>query len=192
MLEQVPCLALIEDIDAVFHGRENVAVTNGPGLTFDCLLNCLDGVQRSDGLLTIITTNHLNQIDPAIAQPGVIGSRPGRIDRVVRLEGVDDAGRRKIARRVLRDHLQYVPLVCRDGLSDTPAQFQERCASLAIALHFGDHPDEVHSQKHVQDHIHAAEDDLADRPPSSTCTLDDTQALGMPTVDERILSTISD
>jgi len=138
MLEQVPCLALIEDIDAVFHGRENVAVTSGPALTFDCLLNCLDGVQRSDGLLTVITTNHLEQIDPAIAQPGLIGSRPGRIDRLIRLDGMDDAGRRKIARRVLRDHLAVVDNVCLAGANDTPAQFQERCARLAIALHFGD------------------------------------------------------
>lgn len=138
MLEQVPCLALIEDIDAVFHGRENVAVASGPALTFDCLLNCLDGVQRSDGLLTVITTNHLEQIDPAIAQPGLIGSRPGRIDRLIRLAGMDEAGRRKIARRVLRDHLAVVDEVCLEGADDTPAQFQERCARLAIALHFGD------------------------------------------------------
>ena len=141
MLEQVPCLALIEDIDAVFHGRKNVAITSGPGLTFDCLLNCLDGVQRSDGLLTIITTNHLDQVDPAIAQPGAIGTRPGRIDRVIHLDGMDEVGRRKIARRVLRDRLQHVSEVCRQGQSDTPAQFQERCARLAIALHYGDDVD---------------------------------------------------
>ena len=73
MLSEVPCLALMEDIDAVFHGRDNVAVKNGPGLTFDCLLNCLDGVQRADGLMVIITTNHLHRIDPAIGQVDAMG-----------------------------------------------------------------------------------------------------------------------
>src|SRR4029079_19582641 len=78
MQVNVPCIALIEDIDNVFHGRENVARKNNPmpfmfsapskegegdkgggggggglgmgPLTFDCLLNCLDGVERSDGI----------------------------------------------------------------------------------------------------------------------------------------------
>ncbi len=74
--KEVPCVAMFEDIDAVFHGRRNVAVASGPSLTFDCLLNCLDGVQRANGLLTFMTTNHLELVDPAIGQPGEIGSRP--------------------------------------------------------------------------------------------------------------------
>ena len=41
MLTNVPCIALIEDIDAIFKGRQNIA---GGHLTFDCLLNCLDGI----------------------------------------------------------------------------------------------------------------------------------------------------
>ncbi len=138
MLEEMPCMALMEDIDAVFHGRKNVAVNTGPALTFDCLLNCLDGVQRTDGLLTIMTTNHLEHLDPAIGQPGEIGSRPGRIDRVIKLGGLDECGRYKIASRVLSDRLEYVELLCKIGQSDTPAQFQERCARIALALHYDD------------------------------------------------------
>lgn len=138
MLEEVPCMALMEDIDTVFHGRKNIAVSSGPGLTFDCLLNCLDGVQRSDGLLTVMTTNHLEAVDPAIGQPGEIGSRPGRIDRVIRLGELDAAGRRKIATRVLAGWSEYVDRVCELGHRDTPAQFQERCARIALALHYDD------------------------------------------------------
>ncbi|MBY0229519.1 MAG: AAA family ATPase, partial [Gemmataceae bacterium] len=88
MQVNVPCIALIEDVDNVFHGRENVARKNSPfsmmfaqpkkegegdgkqgggsmfaPLTFDCLLNCLDGVERSDGIFTIITTNDISKID---------------------------------------------------------------------------------------------------------------------------------
>ena len=40
-----------------------------PPLTFDCLLNCLDGVERADGIFTIITTNDIGKIDPALGQP---------------------------------------------------------------------------------------------------------------------------
>lgn len=138
MLEEVPCMALMEDVDAVFHGRQNIAVASGPALTFDCLLNCLDGVQRTDGLVTVMTTNHLEKIDPAIGQPGEIGTRPGRIDRVIHLGKLDNAGRRKIALRILSAFEEYVDPLCDAGIDDTPAQFQERCARLALALHYGD------------------------------------------------------
>ena len=144
MLAEVPCMALMEDIDAVFHGRENVAVTSGPALTFDCLLNCLDGVQRADGLLTLITTNHLDRIDPAIAGgqgPDGPTSRPGRIDRVLRMEGLTEAGRQKMAERILFDWPERVAEVCESGRDDTPAQFQERCTRWAMRWHFGDASD---------------------------------------------------
>jgi len=51
MLVDAPCVAVIEDVDAVFHRHENIASKEGGGLTSDCLLNCWDGMQRSHGLL---------------------------------------------------------------------------------------------------------------------------------------------
>lgn len=138
MLEETPCMALIEDVDAVFEGRKNVAVASGPALTFDCLLNVLDGVQKTDGLLTVMTTNHIEKIDPAIAQPGAMGTRPGRIDRVIHLGLLDDAGRLKIASRILANAEEYVHMLCELGKDDTPAQFQDRCMRVALAMHYGD------------------------------------------------------
>ncbi len=138
MLSEVPCMALIEDIDAVFEGRKNIAVNSGPALTFDCVLNCLDGVQRADGLMVMITTNHLAKIDPAIGQPGSIGSRPGRIDRVVEMGNLNEEGRRKLALRILDRWPQWVDDICHAGRDDTPAQFQERCGRLALKLHYGE------------------------------------------------------
>ncbi len=138
MLSEVPCMALMEDIDAVFDGRKNVAVNHGPGLTFDCLLNCLDGVQRADGLMVVITTNHLDRIDPAIGQPGSIGSRPGRVDRVVSMGLMDEEGRRKLAERILDQWPEWIDDLCDAGREDTPAQFQERCGRLALQLHYGE------------------------------------------------------
>ncbi|MGI9469923.1 MAG: AAA family ATPase [Rubripirellula sp.] len=138
MLAEVPCMALMEDIDAVFEGRKNVAINHGPGLTFDCLLNCLDGVQRADGLMVMITTNHLDRIDPAIGQPDGIGSRPGRVDRVVSMGLLDDEGRRKLAERILEEWPEWIDDLCLAGRQDTPAQFQERCGRLALKLHYGE------------------------------------------------------
>ncbi|MGB7347937.1 MAG: AAA family ATPase [Pirellulaceae bacterium] len=138
MLAEVPCMALMEDIDAVFDGRKNVAVNQGPALTFDCLLNCLDGVQRADGLMVMVTTNHVDKIDPAIGQPGAIGSRPGRIDRIVSMGCLDDTGRRKVAQRILDHWPQWIDDICHAGREDTPAQFQERCGRLALKLHYGE------------------------------------------------------
>jgi SpoVK/Ycf46/Vps4 family AAA+-type ATPase len=170
MQVNVPCIALIEDIDNVFHGRENVARKNsmfgmmmGPAkkhdgddkdshrsafvtpLTFDCLLNCLDGVERSDGIFTVITTNDVAKIDPALGQPRpgadggteFISTRPGRVDKAIELTYMEPADKKKMAARILEayepellDMLMYVDRY--PDLQETPAQFQERCAQVAL------------------------------------------------------------
>lgn len=171
MQMNVPCIALIEDIDNVFHGRENVARKNasmammmpsqksddddnrgsrgGSGmlmpLTFDCLLNCLDGVERSDGIFTIVTTNDISKVDAALGQPRqspdgaveFISTRPGRIDKAVELGYMDAADKKKMARRILgayeAPYLDMLAFVDRfPDLQETPAQFQERCAQIAL------------------------------------------------------------
>ncbi len=71
MLSSTPCIALVEDIDSVFVGRENVRNKNNNMdlLTFDCFLNCIDGVQNTDGLFLIITTNRVEMLDEALGKP---------------------------------------------------------------------------------------------------------------------------
>ncbi|MCE9546620.1 MAG: ATP-binding protein [Planctomycetia bacterium] len=140
ILAEVPCLALIEDIDAVFDQRQNVSSSDRQHLTYDCLLNCLDGVERADGLFVVITTNRLDRIDVALGLPDEHGrsTRPGRIDRILKMEPLDEMGRRKIAARVLSESPQAQEAVVREGRSDTGAQFQERCAQLALRLYFDD------------------------------------------------------
>ena len=177
MQMNVPCIALIEDIDNVFHGRENVARKNsamammmppapkdgdsggssrgGSGmlmpLTFDCLLNCLDGVERADGIFTIITTNDISKVDPALGQPRklpdgsveFISTRPGRVDKAVELGHMEPGDKKKMARRILgayeRPYLEMIEFVDRfPGLEETPAQFQERCAQIALKCFWED------------------------------------------------------
>jgi SpoVK/Ycf46/Vps4 family AAA+-type ATPase len=165
MQVNVPCIALIEDIDNVFHGRENVARKNAPmplllaakgedgegdrpmtPLTFDCLLNCLDGVERADGVFTIVTTNDIAKVDPALGQPRTlpdgsvefISTRPGRIDKAVELTWMEPADKKLMAQRILggypRECAEMVAFIDRyPDLQETPAQFQERCAQVALA-----------------------------------------------------------
>jgi hypothetical protein len=135
VVDSTPCMVLIEDIDAVFHGRENVTkgsagMMASGGLTFDALLNVLDGVQRADGVLTIVTTNHLDKVDPALR------NRPGRIDRVVHFEALDHAGRVKIAARILGDDRAERAALEHSELS--AAAFTEACSREALAERFED------------------------------------------------------
>lgn len=137
MLSATPCIALIEDIDTIFDGR-----TNKVGhLTFDCLLNCLDGVERNDGVLTIVTTNKLPMLDAALGIPrgnGKISTRPGRIDCVLEMGPPDRAGRFKLAKRILPDHPEEWDRLAILGDSDSGAQMQERCAQRAMELYWLD------------------------------------------------------
>src|SRR5262249_1317796 len=169
MQVNVPCLALIEDIDNVFHGRENIARKNSmmpfliprqqnednnshnersrfTPLTFDCLLNCLDGVERADGVFTIITTNDISKVDPALGQPRklpdgaveFISTRPGRIDKAVELSYMEPGDKKLMAQRILGEYPQQYEAMLEfidryPDLQETPAQFQERCGQIALA-----------------------------------------------------------
>lgn len=132
MLSGAPCVALLEDIDTVFHGR--IPVNPNHALTFECLLNCISGVETANGVLTIITTNDLSKIDPALGVPDEHGrsSRPGRIDAVVELSELKESGRHKIAKRILCDAHWLINKTVQDGEGETGAQFENRCRRLAL------------------------------------------------------------
>ena len=137
--KDAPAIALIEDIDSVFNGRDNVTQSfhNGNCLTFDCLLNCMDGAVNSDGVMTIITTNKPELLDSALG--GGTATRPGRIDSVFELGLMDVECRRAIAGRILRDCPETINSVVDDGEGETPAQFQNRCARKALSLYWAKH-----------------------------------------------------
>jgi SpoVK/Ycf46/Vps4 family AAA+-type ATPase len=168
MQVNVPALALLEDFDNVFHGRENIVPqaalsammlarkkkegdeeTNFAPLTFDCLLNCLDGVERSDGVFVIVTTNDLSKIDAALGQPRTladgtiewISTRPGRIDKAVELTYMTSVDKRRLAKRILGEFPdEYLAILeeidARPDLKETPAQFQEKCSQRALKAYW--------------------------------------------------------
>lgn len=174
MQAHTPCIALLEDFDNVFHGRQNVfgrnpmaglaeavqaaapprpdapppadgGVAKTGMLSFDCLLNCLDGADKVEGVFTVITTNHIEKLDPALGVPRrmpdgtmeFISSRPGRMDKAIELGYMEEREKRKLADRILGefpDGLAHVQRFITDhpDLQETPAQFQERCSQVAI------------------------------------------------------------
>jgi len=138
MQESSPCIALIEDIDGVFNGRINVLRESGSTLTFDCLLNCLSGIQTADGVFTIATTNCLESIDPALgtANSGsVASSRPGRLDRVIEVPALSKIESAAIVNRIVGEWPNEAKLLInsiQDGT--TAAQVTEMCISTAQRL----------------------------------------------------------
>ncbi|MGJ0509684.1 MAG: AAA family ATPase [Methylocystis sp.] len=77
-------LFVIEDIDTIAGGltRDGAKPQDEKGAALAAplheILNAMDGMQTPDGLKFIVTTNHLDRLDPAIV-------RPGRIDEVIEL-----------------------------------------------------------------------------------------------------------
>ncbi|KAI8806145.1 P-loop containing nucleoside triphosphate hydrolase protein [Cladochytrium replicatum] len=74
------CILLIEDVDAAFVSRTSEESEDKKGketkLTFSGLLNALDGAAAQEGRIVVMTTNHLEKLDPALV-------RPGRVDRKI-------------------------------------------------------------------------------------------------------------
>lgn len=130
MLEQVPCIALIEDLDKVFNGSENVS--NGD-LTLDCLLNCIDGVSRANGLFLVMTTNRIDALDAAL-------KRPGRADRIIEMGPPDMAGLLKIAQRILPEHGELCEELAIEHIGKSGAEFQRICELEALRLLRSDRP----------------------------------------------------
>ncbi|CAM9387081.1 unnamed protein product, partial [Ectocarpus fasciculatus] len=68
-------IVLLEDIDAAFPRRDSNADRRSmqhtsSDITFSGLLNTLDGVASSEERLIFMTTNHIEQLDPALIRPG--------------------------------------------------------------------------------------------------------------------------
>ncbi|RWR31127.1 AAA family ATPase [Sinirhodobacter populi] len=61
-------LIAIEDVDAVFSQREAGDLRGG--ISFSGLLNAIDGVGAQEGRALVMTTNHLDRLDPVLIRPG--------------------------------------------------------------------------------------------------------------------------
>jgi hypothetical protein len=90
--ENTPALVILEDLDRAFpmEGKRTKERT----VSFQTLLNCLDGVGTQDGIIVVATANDPTCLDAAILK------RPGRFDRVVQFRNPDADLRRDYYRRL--------------------------------------------------------------------------------------------
>lgn len=72
-------LLLLEDIDTI---KSATSEDTGKGISAGGLLNALDGVITPHGLLMVMTSNHIELIDPRLI-------RPGRVDRHEEFEEIN-------------------------------------------------------------------------------------------------------
>lgn len=63
-------ILLIEDVDAIYAERNAKSK-----VSFSALLNILDGAHSKHGLITIMTTNHIDRLDEALVRPGRIDTK---------------------------------------------------------------------------------------------------------------------
>ena len=186
-LLNAPCIVLIEDIDNVFHGRTNIHKTNFPDfggmfkdknthqdssdeheqprsslINFDTFLNCIDGVERAEGIFLIITTNQIEHIDAALGRPvddgtnNFTSTRPGRIDRVIELKTMEPYVKKKMARYILAKFPDQLEAMLYDieanPIEETPAQFQNRCVQIALKAFW----DQQYNRSHRSNGHHQA------------------------------------
>jgi SpoVK/Ycf46/Vps4 family AAA+-type ATPase len=112
-------IIVLEDIDAmtkIVEIRSSVVINKNnselmdechDSITFEYLLNLLDGTLTYDDSIVIITTNHLENLDPALY-------RPGRIDNLIELKKCDHYQisrifNRFIRRKINEDVLKSIP-----------------------------------------------------------------------------------
>lgn len=138
-----PCIALFEDIDRVFDKDKNMnANINKQALTMDAILNCISGVENSDGVISIATCNNIDRIDESLGIPkeddDETSTRPGRFDKFLFFDVLDVDCRTKLANQILDKHPELVAGVVAAGDKETGAQFSKRCSDLALKLYWED------------------------------------------------------
>lgn len=127
-LTNVPARAmlLLEDVD-VYHAAAKRAAdgddTAGTA-TLSGLLNALDGVATPHGLITVMTTNRVDALDPALL-------RPGRADRIEHVGYLDDDQLRRLVLMALGVELDLPPV----GRPDIPPAV----ITEALRVHLDDH-----------------------------------------------------
>lgn len=97
-----PTVLILEDIDALGITAQRGFGGSGAGLS--TLLNCMDGINSNNGVITVATSNHPEQMDWALI------ARPGRFDVRLDYPYPDHA----LLRGILE--LKLKPYVCEEGI----------------------------------------------------------------------------
>lgn len=109
---QRPSLLLLEDIDTTFDGRKSEGK-----VTFSGLLNALDGVVAAHTVV-VMTTNHLDKIDPALI-------RPGRVDLKVEFAKASESQLKRLYLRFFPNDTAGADRFAVEARGSTMAEAQE-------------------------------------------------------------------
>ncbi len=137
-MQSQPCMVLIEDFDDTIRGRVNVRSPD-KGVSFSTIINCIDGAQKAQGVLLVLTTNDLDAVDPALGRPDegqTSSSRPGRVDLVVHVTPPSYEGRLHVAMRICGGDADWAGGLAAAGDGMSLAQFQRTCQNEALDQYY--------------------------------------------------------
>lgn len=118
-----PCMVLLEDLNVVYDGDQ--LRDTGPPL--EILLNCLSGIQRSNGVLIFATTNVRASLAPAL-------TRKGRFDRDVEIGPLTREAKFELCKKVLLGFdSDWDTVVDSSPNDEVAAAFIERLTEFAMA-----------------------------------------------------------
>lgn len=123
---EYPHILLFEEIDQVWNkDRTNKNnITGFKGLSFDVFINKLSGANSIKNCFVFMTTNHIDQLDPALI-------RSGRVDHIIELKPLCKDGKRFIAERMLDKWPKLIESVT-DDEEITAADFENKITELAL------------------------------------------------------------
>lgn len=87
--EKAPCIVFIDEIDAIGTKRGDIGGNSEKDQTINALLAELDGFNTKEPIITIIATNRVEDLDPALI-------RPGRFDKHIAVGLPDNQDRLEI------------------------------------------------------------------------------------------------
>jgi len=87
--EKAPCIIFIDEIDAIGTNRGNYGGNSEKDQTINALLSELDGFNTKEPIITIVATNRVEDLDPALI-------RPGRFDKHIAINLPDGKDRLEI------------------------------------------------------------------------------------------------
>lgn len=134
--QSAPCIVVMEDIDTSFSLRKGA--NEHIKLSFECLLNCISGVEPAEGIYLFVTTNKLDQLDEALGVPNEkgISTRPGRLDTCFHIGDITLDEKRQIVKHFLPERPSLGELLITDSNGCTAAQFSDLCSQKALELYW--------------------------------------------------------
>lgn len=125
----------MDDDGSQFDGSNEVhkldSDTSNQGISLSALLNIIDGVASSEGRILVMTTNHIEKLDPALL-------RPGRVDLRIAFGYSDRDTIKKLFMAI------YAPMDCevRKSASSSPKHSPSPSVTKPPALFFDSHSKE--------------------------------------------------